>query len=172
MYKTLKELNVQVGDVVKSKYVIRANYEVEGVGSLRNIKDDFTFDYSNSWDNKPQWTIVSRATVPVNQLVVGETYTSRNGSEWEAFYGEGDLMYMKIGIGHNAYVFKTDGTPVSFAHDSDYTIDLGGPIVVEGVHCITGLVSVDDTAYSTKMTVTTIDGKPDWTTLKVVECTR
>ena len=52
MYKTLEELNVQVGDVVKSKHIIETNYEVEGIWQIDEAAEAMAFDGSRPGNYK------------------------------------------------------------------------------------------------------------------------
>lgn len=113
---------------------------------------------------------------PTKQLCVGEEYTSRNGNKWKAIYEEGSKVWMKQLHGGPAYSWNKNGE-ASCLGEGFYNVNLDkqGPVVVEGVD-LERLGGVIDTGHSFnlsfsqhKATVTTIDGEPDWTTLKVVE---
>lgn len=116
--------------------------------------------------------------VVTNELKVGETYTSHNGSSWVAIYEEDDLVWMKFPEGGAAYVFERDGTAICFAIGNTYSINweaTKGPIIEEGVYVtggfhlgITGNGSHDNILVH-NLTVTTVDGVPDWTTLACKE---
>jgi hypothetical protein len=124
-----------------------------------------------------QECLASNATLVVtNELQVGETYTSYNGSSWVVIYEEDDLVWMKSHINGPAYVFNKDGTSVSFGRCSGYNINwevTKGPITEEGVLVSGGyhLSAGTYPMYTNKheLTVTTVDGVPDWTTLACKE---
>jgi hypothetical protein len=109
-----------------------------------------------------------------NQLKVGETYTSYNGHSWVAIYEEDDLVWMKSLNADPAYVFKKEGTLISLCGSQEFNINwevTKGPIIEEGVYVtggfhlgITDKGSYDDILVD-NLTVTTVDGVPDWTTL-------
>ena len=114
--------------------------------------------------------------VVTNELQVGETYTSYNGHSWVAIYEEDDLVWMKSPDGGAAYVFKRDGTTISMGSNSGYSINweaTKGPIIEEGVFVGGGYhLSVHPHSLSCiehKLSVTTVDGVPDWTTLSCKE---
>jgi hypothetical protein len=116
--------------------------------------------------------------VVANKLQVGETYTSNNGNSWVAIYECNDLVWMKSPDGGAAYVFKRDGTTISMGSNNGYSINwevTKGPIIEEGVYVtggfhlgITGKGSYDNILVH-NLTVTTVDGVPDWTTLACKE---
>ena len=120
----------------------------------------------------------STLVTTTNELQLGETYTSYNGHSWVAIYEEDELVWMKSTDGGAAYVFKRDGTTISMGSNSGYSISwefTKEPIIEEGVYVtggfhlgITGKGSYDDILVD-NLTVTTVDGVPDWTTLACKE---
>ena len=108
---------------------------------------------------------------PTKQLCVGEEYTSRNGNKWKAIYEEGSKVWMKQLHGGPAYSWNKNGE-ASCLGEGFYNVNLDkqGPVVVEGVAVELAAQFEGDfmTYYPPEHTVTTIDGEPDWTTLKIV----
>jgi hypothetical protein len=111
-----------------------------------------------------------------NELQVGETYTSYNGESWVAIYEEDALVWMKFQRWDEAYVFNKDGTSVSMGSTSMHNINweaTKGPIIEEGVFVGGGYhLSVHPHSLSCtehKLSVNTVDGVPDWTTLACKE---
>ena len=144
--------------IIKTDGIIYPCHFIDDADDVNYFKDGEFALYKVSPDN--------------SQLVVGKTYTSRNGDKWEAMTyldEERNFIWGKSSVSLAAYVWNKDGTSVSFAHNMDYNIDLG-PIVVEGVAVCGGSLWVGDyqSPHVSNMTVTTIDGEPDWTTLKVL----
>jgi hypothetical protein len=112
--------------------------------------------------------------VVTNELKVGETYTSYNGDSWVAIYEEDDLVWMKSGKKYTAHPYNKNG--VAFSLNSEYDINwevTKEPIIKEGVlvsggyHLSAGLHPMYTNKHN--LTVTTVDGVPDWTTLACKE---
>lgn len=62
MYKTLKELNVKVGDVVQYRSLGFSNYTIKAGSKIRNDQTGFEFYYSIKERALPNWLLISRAT--------------------------------------------------------------------------------------------------------------
>ena len=164
-----------VGDMVRRteegwRTTVGKSYEVLGVW-------EFIIDVENDEGDKHNYLADYFELVVANELQVGETYTSHNGQSWVAIYEEDDLVWMKSPDGGAAYVFERDGTAVSLASGlTSYSINweaTKGPIIEEGVFVGGGYhLSVHPHSLSCtkhKLSVTTVDGVPDWTTLACKE---
>ena len=165
-----------VGDMVRRKEegwrtTVGKSYEVLGVW-------EFIIDVENDEGDKHNYLEEYFELVVPNKLQVGETYTSHNGQSWVAIYEEDGFVWMKSPDGGAAYVFKRDGTTISMGSNSGYSINweaTKGPIIEEGVYVTggyhlgtTGKGSYDNILVN-NLTVTTVDGVPDWTTLACKE---
>ena len=163
----IRRTSFSIGDVQKG-----CVYEVVSTnGTWVTVQNDNSYDQQGLQRNYE--------LVVTNELQVGETYMSNNGSSWVAIYEEDDLVWMKSSDGGAAYVFTRDGTTVSLAGSSNkYNINwevTKGPIIEEGVYVtggyhlgLTGNGSYDNILVH-NLTVTTVDGVPDWTTLACKE---
>ena len=171
---TITEINPQVGDVVE--YMggdFTWSYTMDTTGLLGKYTYLNPSYFEGEKRNCEEFRVVSRAKLA---LQVGEEYTSRNGNKWKAIYEEGSKVWMKQLHGGPAYSWNKNGE-ASCLGEGFYNVNLDkqGPVVLEGVDVLR-LGGVIDTGHSFnfsfsqhKATVTTIDGEPDWTTLKVVE---
>ena len=165
-----------VGDMVRRteegwRTTVGKSYKVLGVW-------EFIIDVENDEGDKHNYLEEYFELVVPNKLQVGETYTSHNGQSWVAIYEEDGFVWMKSPDGGAAYVFKRDGTTISMGSNSGYSINweaTKGPIIEEGVYVTggyhlgtTGKGSYDNILVN-NLTVTTVDGVPDWTTLACKE---
>ena len=100
-----------------------------------------------------------------NKLVVGQTYKGNNGHKWFAIFSDGEHVWMKgEGDTSAAYVFSTEGKAISLGNDGTWDVDFGPILALETVQ-----ISNVDNMVIGEGEVTTINGKPDWDTLKVKE---
>lgn len=167
---TLKELNAQPGDVVM--YDNRSKFTVKEGKTLYSHFFKNTGRYNSRWDTVSKFTMVSRANQP-NEIQVGKTYKVVGGGDYEAIYEDGDRVWMKLvdSPSSPACVWTKGGKALSLTEEWD--VDWG-PVVVEGVDVYGGHHlwvfndgEPDNCNLHIDFTVTTIDGKPEWTTLKV-----
>lgn len=179
---TAKELNLQVGDVVTCEDYRIFNETVvsyEVCGPERLWPDDVDMCLSTYgagiFGNQEIFKVISRAnpapSPKTNELIVGETYKDHMGGTWKALFSKGDNVWMnREGANDAAYVWTKGGISICLRVDEDYNIKFQEPVVKTGVSVKgSGAISVDDqNYYSGHLTVTTIDGIPDWKTLKVV----
>ena len=95
------------------------------------------------------------------KLTVGESYTSKNGHKWECIAVKGRVAwlasYYNGAADGTAYTFNLDGTSICFGLYPEYNIIMSRTVTVYG--------AIGENEYT--MTVTEIDGKPDWSTAKV-----
>jgi hypothetical protein len=166
-----------VGDMIK-----RTNYGTGGIFMGNNYEvvavDGVWLTVFSDNGNEHECLSCNFEIVVTNEIQVGETYTSHNGKSWVAIYEEGDFVWMKHSDVVAAFVFKKDGTAVSFDWVTGYSINweaTKGPIIEEGV-VVYGGDSLyihnsreSEVTHSYKITVTTVDGVPDWTTLACKE---
>ena len=95
------------------------------------------------------------------KLTVGESYTSKNGDKWECIAVKGHVAWLAgVFTGEvrgTAYSFNLDGNAICLGINPEYNIIMSRTVIVYG--------SIGGHEYD--MTVTEIDGKPDWSTAKV-----
>lgn len=170
--------NFNVGDMIE-----RTSYDSGGLhqgGTYKVVSTDgiWLTVINDSGDEQECLCCNSTLVTTTNKLQVGETYTSHNGHSWVAIYEEYDFVWMKSPDGGAAYVFKKDGTTISMGSNSEYSINwevTKGPIIEEGVVVYGGYQLYihnsreSEVTHSYKITVTTVDGVPDWTTLACKE---
>lgn len=162
---TLKELNAQPGDVVM--YDNDSKFTVSKDQRLFSHKFKTETNYSLQWNLVPYFTMVSRATQP-NEIQVGQTYKVMRGDNYTAIAEDGNNVWMRFASVPNgtAYVWDKGGSAIL---GKEWDVDWG-PVVVEGVDIEGDMYWESNTKHrEVNFTVTTIDGKPDWTTLKVKE---
>jgi hypothetical protein len=168
-------MKYKVGDKVK---VVGCYYghcfEIGQVVTIEKVRCD-NLDYKVS-DGNDYWYVDEleiEPYTPPHQIEVGGKYTSRNGDSWECIAVKGDIAWLNHGT-TTAYTFKIDGTPICLGAGSKYTIDLGPKvetITVKGsingncVNLMTYHQQMGDHKFT--MQVTTLDGKPDWSTAKI-----
>lgn len=107
-------------------------------------------------------------------IQVGESYTTKGRGEWSCIAESGDTVWMVQDYGNGpegtAYTWTKGGKAISLAISPDeYDVDWG-PVIKEGVRLDEGFTCVNDHYIyfeDHSVSVTTIDGEPDWTTLVV-----
>jgi hypothetical protein len=160
-------IKFKVGDMIE-----RTSHDNGGLRQGRTYKvvstDGIWLTVINDSGNEQECLCCNSTLVIVpNELQVGETYTSYNGHSWVAIYEEDDLVWMKDNVSV-AHVFTKDGTSVSLSSSQKFNINwevTKGPIIEEGVRVYAGHYS----PLAPYVTVTTVDGVPDWTTLSCKE---
>ena len=163
-----------VGDMVRRteegwRTTVGKSYEVLGVW-------EFIIDVENDEGDKHNYLADYFELVVTNQLQVGETYTSHNGQSWVAIYEEDGFVWMKSGKKYTAHPYNKNGVAFSLNSECDINWEANkGPIIEEGVYVTggyhlgtTGKGSYDNILVN-NLTVTTVDGVPDWTTLACKE---
>lgn len=115
-----------------------------------------------------------------NTLQVGETYTSKNGDEWECIFVRGDVAWM-VGVYSgevegSAYAFDIDGT-ASWAciGAEQYNIKWGPKRETYRQRMIRAKggeirEATEWERHDFIIEYDLIDGTPDWTTAKVSPC--
>lgn len=179
---TAKELNLQVGDVVTCE---DCGIFCETVLSHEILVEDPVFTGESDmrlstygdgiFGDKYIFKVISRANpaplTKTNELIVGETYEDHMGGTWEAIHAKGDNVWMnREGTNDAAYVWTKGGIPICLRADAEYNIKFHEPVVKTDVYvCGSGYLSTGARDFfNGRLTVTTIDGIPDWKTLKVV----
>lgn len=108
-------------------------------------------------------------------IQVGESYTTKGRGEWSCIAESGDTVWMVQDYGNGpegtAYTWTKGGKAISLAISPDeYDVDWG-PVVEEGVTFTAFIYDEHKSGVhgplGKKLTMTTIDGEPDWTTLSV-----
>lgn len=100
-----------------------------------------------------------------NKLVVGQSYKGNNGHKWFAIFSDGEYVWMKNeGDTSPAYVFSTEGKAISLGNDGTWDVDFGPILALETVQ-----ISSESGWVDVVGEVTTKNGEPDWSTLKVKE---
>ena len=101
---------------------------------------------------------------PPKIIQVGKSYTTNNNQSVTILMKHEDFYVGLFSYG-SLSKFSEDGSCIEIPQ-GDYDIDWG-PVIEEGVH-VMGPVYLEDKGHHIfNDTVTTIDGKPDWSTLKV-----
>lgn len=183
----------KVGDRVVVVANSNAHYFDIGEEVTINGYDEREDEYWCENDDRDAWWVKADEAVSVvssapNTLTLGQPYTSENGHKWECVGIKGEEAWLAgiyRGEYGTAYRFKLDGTPICLSYGSganDYRIvfepvreTVTIPFLPSVDHkgewwSANSLSEVDHVAcggYSCKVTVETIDGKPDWSTAKV-----
>ena len=110
-----------------------------------------------------------------NVIKAGNTYTTYNGGEWHCISTTDKFAYMNQHEGSTAYVWTLEGIAGSLKSDNDYDVNWG-PIEKEGVSIDRGVLTIGGLDWfvgrgmkegSLNLTITTVDGVPDWNTISV-----
>jgi len=169
-------MKYKVGDKVKVAAFHRHHFDIGEVITIQKVND---CDYCAS-NGKEMWYMRDSEIepyTPPHQIEVGGKYTSRNGNSWECIFVRDGVAWLNHGD-TTAYCWNVDGTPICLGAGSEYTIDLGPKvetITVKGsIHkgssggWVTFHSDMGDHKFT--MEVTTLDGKPDWSTAKITPC--
>ena len=165
-----------VGDTIERRFFDNGGLHQGGTYKVVSTDGIWLTVINDSGNEQECLCCNSTLVIVPNDLQVGETYTSHNGQSWVAIYEEDGFVWMKSPDGGAAYVFKRDGTTISMGSNSGYSINweaTKGPIIEEGVFVGGGYhLSVHPHSLSCtehKLSVTTVDGVPDWATLACKE---
>ena len=97
---------------------------------------------------------------------MGGTYNTKTEGDWTCIAENGDTVWMVRNYGSGAvgtaYTWTKGGKAICLSIRDEYDVDLG-PVIEEEYMSI---VNADNITLG-KATVTTTNGKPDWSTLKV-----
>lgn len=154
----------KVGDRVRISVAGRGTYpnsvsnphDAEGVYILDDGDQDYALHHKVRWDNGIEtWYRANQIEpIPTTRFKVGETYTGKNGTEWECIYINDTHAWLKhVGIVSAAYAFSIDG---SSPWDTAPEYQIVFPPVIETKH---HAVTVEGNRLTIVYKV--IDGKPD-----------